>query len=76
MDLKKDFLAALNANATHQSLLQLVHRHQAHGLTPEESYKVLQQIWLESGFDDSGDNDPMRDNLEYVMEKVWFQGAH
>jgi hypothetical protein len=76
MDLKRDFLAALNCTATDQSLLQLVQRHQAQGLTPEESYDVLQQIWLEFGFDKSDDNNATRESLEYVMEKVWFQGAH
>jgi hypothetical protein len=76
MDLKKDFLAALNCNAPHESLLQLVQRHQAQGLTPEESYEVLQQIWLEFGFNESDDNTATRENLEYLMEKVWFQGAH
>ena len=76
MSLKDQFTRALNAQATHESLLKLVEKYQQQGLTPDESYKVLEQIWLQLGFNGTDEQSPERDNLEYVMEKVWYQGAH
>jgi hypothetical protein len=75
MNLKQDFLAALNSHMDHQALLGLVQRHQAQGMTPDDAYDILQQIWLDFGFAGSDEESPLRNDLEYVMEKVWYQGG-
>jgi hypothetical protein len=74
MSLKQELLEALHSGKNHRMLLELVHRHQAQGLTPQESYDVLEQIWRELGFGEDESGGGSRDDLEYVMEKVWFQG--
>jgi hypothetical protein len=73
MTFKNDFLAALQAGNDYLALLDVVNRHQAQGLSPETAYEVLQQIWLEYGFDDSREGGDLQNNLEAVMEKVWYQ---
>jgi hypothetical protein len=75
MDLKQEFLAALESDMKHEYLLDLVRRHQGQGLTRDQSYQALEEIWLEHGFNDSVEESPMRNNLEYVMEKIWYQGT-
>jgi hypothetical protein len=75
MSLKQEFRAALYSDESHHALLELVRRHQMRGLTLQESYEVLEQIWQEFGFDKEQAGGDGRENLEYVMEKVWFQSA-
>jgi hypothetical protein len=75
MPLKDEFLKALRAGQDHQALLALVHRHQAQGMAPRDSYNVLEEIWQELGFADTEEGGSLRDELEFVMERVWFQGA-
>jgi hypothetical protein len=72
MELKREFLAALRGGEGHDALLKLVHRHQAQGLALQEAYEILHQLWLEFGFDKIEECSDLRDNLEYVMEKVWY----
>jgi len=72
MALKSEFVEALQRGVDHESLLNIVRRHKQLGLTQRETYDVLQEIWHEKGFDvDDGEHNPLRDNLEYVMEIVW-----
>jgi hypothetical protein len=73
MRLKQEFLTALRAGMDYDELLELVHQHQAQGVAPQVSYEVLQQIWQELGFDKEGDNQEMQNNLEAVMEKIWYE---
>jgi hypothetical protein len=75
MSLKREFLTALRSGVGHGKLLEVVQRHQAQGMTPQESYDVLEEIWREFGFNEKEGGGPLRDDLEYVMEKVWFQGS-
>ena len=75
MKLKQEFLAALRSGTGHESLLELVTRHQGQGLTQEQSYQALEEIWQECGFSESEEESSIRNNLEYVMEKVWYQGS-
>jgi hypothetical protein len=75
MNLKQAFLAALKAREHHDALLKLVRRYHAQGMTPQESYNALEEIWMDFGFDASGEDSPLRDDLEYVMERVWFQSS-
>ena len=73
MDLKHEFLTALRGGEGHDQLLELVHRYQAAGMTPQAAYDTLERIWLDFGFDESDEESDLRDNLEYVMEKVWYE---
>jgi hypothetical protein len=41
MPLKQEFLAALDAGVKHEALLDLVHRHEARGLAPQDAYNIL-----------------------------------
>ena len=75
MLLKDEFLKALRAGQGHNALLALVHHYQAQGMAPRASYNVLQEIWQELGFADTEEGGPLRDELEFVMERVWFQGS-
>jgi hypothetical protein len=73
MDLNKQVLAALSSGMDHDSLLDLVHGFIARGMTPRDAYDGLQDIWLGFGYDASDEESESRDNLEYVMEKVWYE---
>jgi hypothetical protein len=73
LNLNHEFLTALRDGVDHDSLLELVHRHQAQGLNPPEAYGILHQAWLEFGFNSSEEESDVRDNLEYVMEKIWYE---
>jgi hypothetical protein len=75
MNLTQDFLAALTSHMDHDALLDLVQRHQAQGMTLDAAYDILEQIWLDFGFATSEEDSPLRNDLEYVMEKVWYQGG-
>jgi hypothetical protein len=44
-------------------------------MAPRDSYNALEQIWQELGFADTEEGGPLRDELEFVMERVWFQGS-
>jgi hypothetical protein len=73
MNFKTEFLTALRAGQDYPALLDLVRRHEAQGLSPKEAYGELEQIWLEHGFDEKREGTPFQDNLEAVMEKVWYE---
>ncbi len=72
--LKQEILTALSSGSDHAALLELVRRKEAQGLTPRESYNVLEGIWRDFGFADTEEGGPLRGELEFVMERVWFQG--
>jgi hypothetical protein len=73
MDLKQEFLATLEKGADHAQLLKVVDRFRSAGMSSQTAYDILERIWLESGFDDSDEPSERRDNLESVMEKVWYE---
>lgn len=68
---------ALENGAKHNELREIVLRSYEDGGTKDEAYETLQQIWLEYGYDDDphDDPDPKRDELEYMMERVWYWGS-
>lgn len=72
MTFKHDFLTALRAGEDYPALMDLVRRHRSQGLSVDAAYEALHQIWLEHGFDKEGDSSIRQDNLEAVMEKVWY----
>lgn len=73
MNSKTQFLEALRAGQDFDSLLDLVRSHQMQGLSARVAYDRLQQIWLDFGFNASDEESDVRDNLEYVMEKIWYE---
>lgn len=75
MNLKQEFLEALQAGRDYQALIEIVRRYLGQGMSSECAYELLQQIWLDFGYDDSTEESPMRDELEYVLERVWYQGS-
>lgn len=76
MNLKDEFRNALKKGEDHEKLLDLVRCHHQKGVSPEQSYQTLQDIWEEFGFDDSDEESELRENLEFVMERIWYQGTH
>jgi len=73
MSLKEEVLTALQTGADYEALLALVRRHFAQGVAGEQAYDVLQGIWLDFGFDAKNEGG-VQDELEYVMERVWYWG--
>jgi hypothetical protein len=73
MQLRSEFERAWRAGDDHDSLLALVHRHEQQGLAAREAYAILQQLWLDNGFDNSDGDHPLQDKLEYVLEKLWYE---
>lgn len=73
MNLKNEFLAAWKAGQDHDALLGIVHRHQGKGVSSQEAYEVLHQLWLESDFNDVETTGTLQDDLEYVLEKIWYE---
>jgi hypothetical protein len=73
MNFTHDFRTALQAGADYHALIALVRRHRTQGLSVDAAYEALHQIWLEHGFDKKEcEESTMQDNLEAVMEKVWY----
>jgi len=72
MGLKQEFLAALRAGTSYQGLMELVRVQQAQGMTPEIPIRNSKRFWLEYGFDKEVDDGPLQNNLEAVMQKVWY----
>ena len=70
MNLRGEFEIAWKAGEDHDALLELVH-HQ--GVPPGEAYQILHQLWLECKFDDVERSSTLKDNLEYVLEKLWYE---
>jgi hypothetical protein len=66
MTFKQEFLEALEFGRKHDSLLELIRKRQP-------IYDTLQEVWLDLGFDEKTDASPVRDELEFVMEQVWYQ---
>lgn len=59
---------ALRMNIGHEKLLELV----SSRVGPREGYEVLERIWQEMGFDEKRESGPMQEDLEFVMEKLWY----
>jgi hypothetical protein len=72
---KDKFLTALQSGADYETLLEIVRGHCREFLADREAYFVLQEIWLDFGFNATEDTTPLQDNLEAVMERVWYFGA-
>jgi hypothetical protein len=73
MTFKQEFLAALQAGKPDEVLLKIVREWQGQFASQREVYDILQEIWLEQGFDERSGGGPIQDSLEYVMEKIWYE---
>jgi hypothetical protein len=70
---KEEVTAALHSGAEHGALWKIVGRHRNQYADMRSIYDMLHEVWQEHGYDDGdGSPDPMRDELEYVMEKTWY----
>jgi hypothetical protein len=76
MPFKQEFLTALQSGKDHRALLEIVHRYYGSAETGKEAYEALEQIWGDLGFDESDQSSSLRDELEFVMERVWYFGAN
>jgi hypothetical protein len=76
MSFKQEFLTALQSGKDHMALLEIVRRHFGDVERGEDAYEALEQLWRDLGFEESDRESPLRDELEYVMERVWYFGAN
>ena len=73
MEFKKRLLTALEACYCDKELLQLVREIQQVAGQKRAVYEILHEVWSELGFDLRSDGGKMQDDLEYLMEAVWFE---
>jgi hypothetical protein len=76
MSFQQELLTALRSGKDHRTLLEIVRRHYEGKETGREAYETLEQLWRDLGFEDSEECSPLRDELEAVMERVWYFGAN
>jgi hypothetical protein len=76
MDFKQEILASLRSGGDHRALLEIVHRHHEQGFADGDTYQRLEEIWREFGFHDTDVDSAVRNELEFVMERVWYFGAN
>ena len=76
MSFKQEFLTALQSGKDHGALLEIVRRHYAKDETGKQAYEALEELWRALGFEESDEESQLRDELEYVMERVWYFGAN
>ncbi len=76
MPFKQEFLTALQAGKDHRALLEIVRQHYGDDESERAGYEALEQIWRGLGFDESDEESALRNELEYVMERVWYFGAN
>ena len=73
---RERFRDALERGAEYEALREMVRHYYTLGGEKKEAYDALQEIWLEYGYDDNEHEQPdrKRDDLEAVMERVWYWG--
>jgi hypothetical protein len=76
MQFKKEFLTALQSGKDHPTLMEIVGRHFGGEVAGEAAYEAVEQVWRDLGFEESDESSALRDQLEYVMERVWYFGAN
>jgi len=73
MTFKEVFLAALRGGRGYDALLELARRQQTQEQSPGETYRTLQELWTEFGFDTRDEDSALQKHLEAVMERVWYE---
>jgi hypothetical protein len=76
MSFRQGFLTALQSGKDHRALLEIVRQHYGGKEAGREAYEILEQLWRDLGFEESEESSALRDELEYVMERVWYFGAN
>ena len=71
MDFNQDILAALQSGKDHHALLEVARRYQLQGQTDQEIYQLLEQVWLDFGFDESDHESTVRNELETLARKLY-----
>lgn len=71
MEFKNQVVAAIRSGEADDCLLALIHSPGSGSRTPQDAYDVLQEIWLEFGFDGRSHGGKIQDTLEFLMEKTW-----
>ena len=75
MSFKQEFLSALQSRKDDRTLMEIVRRHFGGEDAGRDAYEALEQIWRDLGFEESDKASPLRGDLEYAMERVWYFGA-
>jgi hypothetical protein len=76
MSFKQEFLTALQSGKDDRTLMGIVSRHFGKDEAENAAYEALEELWRELGFEESDETSPLRNELEYVMERVWYYGAN
>jgi hypothetical protein len=76
MSFKQKFLTALQLGKDDRTLMEIVRQHFAGDEAGSDAYEALEQLWRDLGFQDSDESSQLRDELEYVMERVWYFGVN
>jgi hypothetical protein len=76
MSFKQEFLTALQTGKDDRALMEIVRRHFGSEEAGRDAYEALEQLWRDLGFQESDESSPLRNELEYVMERVWYYGAN
>ncbi len=74
MELKHELLTALHNGATAAALWEILRAHRSELVEPKSAYEILEQIWVELGFDDSDLESRLRDELEFALDRTWHFG--
>jgi hypothetical protein len=76
MSFKQEFLTALQSGQDDRTLMEIVSRHFGKDDDAgKAAYEALEELWRDLGFQESDESSPLRNELEYVMERVWYYGA-
>jgi hypothetical protein len=73
MDLRSEFEKAWRAGEPYDALLAIAHAHIVGGTPVLDAYQRLHELWQECGYDSADESCPLQDNVEYVMEKLWYE---
>jgi hypothetical protein len=70
-----EFLTALQAGKDERTLFEIVRQHFGKDDRGRDAYQSLEELWRDLGFPNSDESSPLQNQLEYVMERVWYHGA-
>ncbi len=76
MSFKQEFLTALHSGEADRTLMEIVRRHFRGHESGREAYEALEELWRDLGFEESDEASALRNELEFVMERVWYYGAN
>jgi hypothetical protein len=71
-ELKRELVTAWRSGAGYERLLAIARLCGDAETDGKAAYGLLQEIWLEAGYDDSAEESQTRDELECALERAWF----